>query len=89
MIQCGIGRYYQRRLEVGIAMYSTGSTFMLKEVNEKSIVFAELDLNWPDVKDMNGLDGAKTFFRLANTQFKRALEFYVLDGFVTEHVTSK
>ena len=70
-------------------MYSTGSTFMLDQINEQCIMFPNLKLNWPEVKDMNGLEEAKTFFRLANTQFKRALEFYLLDGFVTEHVTSK
>lgn len=35
------------------------------------------------------MNDAKTLFRLANTQFKKALEYYVLDGFVTEHVQIK
>jgi hypothetical protein len=48
-----------------------------------------MNLNWPEVKDLTGLDDAKTLFRLANTQFKKAMEFHVLEGFVTENVTSK
>jgi hypothetical protein len=43
-------------------------------------------MNWPEIKQMTGMEDAKTLFKLANTQFKKALEYYVLDGFVTEHV---
>ena len=43
-------------------------------------------MKWPEITQCKGLDDAKTLFRLANTQFKRALEWYILDGFVTEHV---
>jgi tetratricopeptide (TPR) repeat protein len=89
MIQCGIGRYYQRRLEVGIALYSEGSTLMLDKVNQKLVEFPTLAQNWPQVTNMNGLEDAKKLFRLANTQFKKALEVYPLNGFVTEHVTTK
>lgn len=46
-------------------------------------------MNWPEIKHMASLDDAKTLFRLANTQFKKALEYYVVDGFVTEHVQIK
>jgi hypothetical protein len=42
MIQCGVGRYYQRRLEVGIALYASGSGFMLDKVNEKFVEFPVL-----------------------------------------------
>lgn len=89
MIQCGIGRYYQRRLEVGVALYNEGSTLILDKVNEKLVEFPTLAQNWPEVTNMNGLEDAKKLFRLANTQFKKALDVYPLDGFVTEHVTTK
>ena len=46
-------------------------------------------MNWPVIKDVTSLDDAKTLFRLANTQFKQALTFFVLDGYVTEHVQIK
>lgn len=60
--------------------------FDLEKVQKKYIDFSELEMQWPDIKTMNGMDDAKTLFRLANTQFKKALEFYVLDGYVTENV---
>jgi len=46
-------------------------------------------MNWPIIRNISSLEDAKTFFRLANTQFKKALNFYVLEGFVTENVTIK
>lgn len=72
-----------------MGLYLQESRLMLEEINKKFVEFTTLSLNWPEVKDLNGLEDAKTLFRLANTQFKRALEFYILDGFVTEHVTTK
>lgn len=44
-------------------------------------------MNWPQIKPIENLEDAKSLFRLANTQFKRALSYFVLDGFVTENVT--
>jgi hypothetical protein len=32
------------------------------------------------------MDGVKSFFRMALTEYKKALSVYLLDGFVTEHV---
>lgn len=46
-------------------------------------------MNWPEIKSVKSDEDAKTLFRLANTQFKRALEYFVLDGFVTENVLIK
>lgn len=62
---------------------------LMDKVSEKFIEFQELEMNWPEIKQMNSLDDGKTLFRLANTQFKKALDYYVLDGFVTEHVQIK
>ena len=86
MCNMQIGRYYQRRLEIGMALLADNKELMKDKVSEKFIEFPELEMNWPEIKDMNSLDDAKTLFRLANTQFKKALEYYLLDGFVTEHV---
>ena len=32
------------------------------------------------------VEACKSLFRQANTQFKKALEVFVLDGYVTEHI---
>ena len=46
-------------------------------------------MKWPELGQVGTIEEAKTMFRLANTQYKRALERFVLDGFVTENVTIK
>ena len=49
--------------------------------------FPELPVKFPlKIEDFKSIEDAKTLFRLANTQFKRSLEYFVLDGYVTEHV---
>lgn len=39
----------------------------LEKVQKKFIDFQELDMQWPEIKNMEGMDDAKTLFRLANT----------------------
>lgn len=55
------------------------------KMNQQFILF-ELGLKWPNVFTTLDKPNAETFFKLANTRFKRSLKFYKLDGFVTEHV---
>ena len=85
MVQRQLGTYYQRRLEIGIVMIADDMEMQLDLVQAKEIEFPELGMNWPVINQVKTIDDAKTLFRLANTQFKRAMEFYVLDGFVTEN----
>lgn len=89
MVQRQLGTYYQRRLEIGIVMIADDMEMQLDLVQAKEIEFPELGMNWPVINQVKTIDDAKTLFRLANTQFKRAMEFYVLDGFVTENVLIK
>lgn len=70
-------------------MLLNGYEFELDKVQQKFVEFPELAMNWPIISNVKSIDDAKTLFRLANTQFKRALEVYVLDGFVTENVVMK
>ena len=89
MVQMQIGKYYQKRLEVGVGMLINGYELEVDKLQERFVEFPELDMKWPEITQCSSIDDAKTLFRLANTQFKRALERFVLDGFVTEHVTIK
>lgn len=89
MVQMQIGRYYQKRLEVGVSMLLNGYELQLDKLAERFVEFPELDMKWPEIQQCKTIDDAKTLFRLANTQFKRALNRFILDGFVSEHVTIK
>lgn len=50
------------------------------------MLFPEFDQAFPKVELPVDMDGAKSLFRQANTQFKKALEVFILDGYVTEHI---
>jgi len=50
------------------------------------MLFPEFDQAFPQVVLPNDIEGCKSFFRQANTQFKKALEVFVLDGYVTENI---
>jgi hypothetical protein len=57
-----------------------------KVVGRKAVLFREFDQPFPQVVLPVELEGCKSLFRQANTQFKKALEVFVLDGYVTEHI---
>jgi hypothetical protein len=41
---------------------------------------------FPKVKIADNLEECKSLFRKANTQLKKAISVFVLDGYVTEHI---
>ena len=57
-----------------------------KVVGRQAVLFREFDQPFPHVALPVELEGCKSLFRQANTQFKKALEVFVLDGYVTQHI---
>lgn len=55
-------------------------------MQKKFVEYPSLKLKWPEIKDIENIEEAKILFRLANTQFMKSLNYYLLDGYVTEHV---
>ena len=84
-----LGKYYQKRLEVGVSLYANGAELDQEKVSRKDVEFPELEMKWPEIEDVKSMDDAKTLFKLANTQYKKSMEYYILDGYVTEHVVIK
>jgi uncharacterized protein YdaL len=81
-----LARYYLERLVFGVNNFVQNKELIPEVVNKKFLEFPDLSLKMPEIKDINDIEQAKLLFRLANTQFKKAMDFYVLDGFVTEHL---
>ena len=52
----------------------------------KEVITFEEGGPFPKMSLPTNIEECKSFFRQANTQFKKALEHFVLDGYVTEHV---
>jgi hypothetical protein len=90
-VQLHLGKYFLERLK--FAVRQTKEQLWINEndelqsvVNKRIITFNTLNISWPKIEDVKDIEQAKLLFRLANTQFKKALGYYVLDGYVTDHI---
>lgn len=54
-------------------------------VHKKTVEFSSLELKWPEIKPFISKADAVEVFKLGNTQYQKALKFFVCDGYVTEH----
>lgn len=84
-LQMQMGRYYKNRLIFHVNNFLQQKEQIPEVVHKKFVEYDSLKLKWPQIKDIENIEEAKLLFRLANTQFMKALEIYVLDGYVTEH----
>lgn len=55
-------------------------------VSKQLLLFRDFTQPFPKITLPHDAETCKSLFRQANTQFKKALEIFVLDGFVTEHI---
>ncbi|CDW81364.1 kif1-binding protein homolog [Stylonychia lemnae] len=88
-LQMQLARYYLERLVFGVQNYVKNNEAIPEIVERQFVLFPELQLKFPHITDINDIEQAKLLFRLANTQFKKAMDYYVLDGYVTEHIQMK
>jgi hypothetical protein len=89
-LQMQLGRYYMERMAIQAALFRESQTLDQHKALKKFVEFPELSVKFPTkVEDFKSIEDAKTLFRLANTQFKRSLDYFVLDGYVTEHIQMK
>ena len=60
---------------------------LILTVNRRHLIFETLSaVKFLDLEVPKDYEGAAKIFRLANTQYKKALSFFVLDGYVTENI---
>ncbi len=90
-LQNMLGHYYAERLK--FAVQQTSEQRFLSEnedlnnrVNKRIITFTNLTLKWPKIEDISNIEQAKQIFRLSNTQLKRSLDYFKLDGYVSEYI---
>ena len=90
-VQKQLGKYFLERLRFAVSqarsnIYISQNEELSAKVNKMITTFTTLNIVWPKIEDVRSVEQAKILFRLANTQFKKALEFYLMDGYVTEHI---
>ena len=90
-VQAQIGKYYLERLKLALLLKRRNTTIanednLKKLLNSKKFIINNLDVKFPEIKDVCDLEEAKRIFRLGNTQLKKALKVFIMDGFVTDHI---
>jgi len=59
---------------------------VLEMLNKETIIFSNLKTEFPKLKLPKNQEEFSSIFRQMNTQFKKALKHYELDGYVTEYI---
>ena len=88
-LQISLGNLISHMLNYCVETLKQKKTFSKEEnenVNKTYLLFDGFQQGFPKIDLANNLDECKSLFRKSNTQFKKALEVYVLDGYVTEHI---
>ena len=90
-VQAQLGKYYLERLKLALLLKRREVTISKEEnlkklLNAQKFIIKNLDIKFPEIKDVTTLEEAKTIFRLGNTQLKKALKVFIMDGFVTDHI---
>lgn len=89
-VQMQLGKVYLERLkfaqqQVKDQVWISDNEQLFNKVNKRVCVFSKINVAWPKVIDIRNKEDAKCLFRLGNTQLTRALEYFLIDGYVTEH----
>lgn len=74
-------------LRTGLEEKKEAEVKMLEDfINMEELVFDDNIVTFPKNKVYRDVNDIKTLFKMAMTQYKKAMAIFVLDGFVTEHV---
>ena len=85
-VQMSHGQFYLNLLKFTISNYIQNNEIEPKIVQKCIVDFKELDIEWPQIKDIKSPAEAVQIFKLGNTQIQRAMKFFVVDGHCTEHI---
>lgn len=83
-----LGRAYRSLLDLGLDMHRQGLG-PPEQLHQQLLVLPMLTAQWKEVVFPFEIEAAKEVFKVANTHFKVALEYFVIDGYVTEHIEMK
>ncbi|CAG9318986.1 unnamed protein product [Blepharisma stoltei] len=83
-----IGRCYISFLDLGVKLHQEKAPIP-ESVYQQCMIFEPLNIPFPRIEPPLNIDSAKELFKLANTSFKHALDYFVIDGYVTEHIEMK
>ena len=87
-IHMQLGRFYVNLLEFGTQLKTLDDSYK-DIIHAKIIEYDQLDVPFPSVVPPEEVEAAKDVFREANQNLQKSLEFFIIDGWVTEHLELK
>ncbi|CAG9330047.1 unnamed protein product [Blepharisma stoltei] len=87
-IHMQIGRCFLAFLEMGATLHKDKLSIP-DRIYSQCVAFRGLRVQFPRISPAGNLEEAKELFKLANTSLKQALEYFIIDGYVTEHIEMK
>ena len=91
-VQAQLGKYYLERLKLALLLARKNTSIANEKnfeelINKRHFLINNLtNIEFPQIKDIQNLEDAKSIFRKGNTHLKRALQIFVMDGYVTDHI---
>ena len=90
-LQNQLGKYFLERLKFAVMRLKDNNLIsdndnIFNTVNKKIFTFNTLNIVWPQIKDVINIEQAKSLFRIANTQFKKALTLYTIENYPLEYI---
>ena len=88
-LQMAIGRHLLEFLRFNVEKYQlqqSDEKNLEVIINKKTIIFEGLKVDFLPLKVPKAIEEINSIFRQMNTQFKKALKLFVLDGFVSEYI---
>jgi hypothetical protein len=83
-----MGRCLESFLRFGMEYLQEGQS-VPESVHSQQVLFTSIPVPFPKYNPPTDLESAKNVFRLAMPHFNKAFEYFVIDGYVTEHVEMK
>lgn len=83
-----IGRCYKAIMEHGMTAHIS-QTAMDDSVFASCVEFASVKVAFPRIVPPLEIEAAKELFKLGNTYLRESLEYFIVDGYVTEHIEMK
>lgn len=90
-LQMQLGKCYLERLifaktQVKEQLWLSDNQDLNETLNKRICIFNRLNISFPKILDIRNKEDAKCLFRLSNTQLSRSMEYFKLEGYVTEHI---
>ena len=83
-----LGRAYRSLLDLSVDTDKNKSTIP-DEINQQILALEMLSPQFRTLTFPTEIEPAKEIFKVANNHFKVALEYFIIDGYVTEHIEMK